>query len=92
MSEAYKNMDHITVPKHCVCSGRYMFSYLSMQDVKTKAISPWGSLALRRECVIFYFIYLFFFIKKNSALDFSFIVPIFGAISASVFLLSFVLN
>ena len=60
-------MDHITVPKHCVCSGRYMFSYLSMQDVKTKAISLGGSLALRRECVIFLFYLFIFLLKKNSA-------------------------
>ena len=60
-----QNMDHITVPKHCVCSGCYMFFQPSRCQNESK--QPWGNLAkLQWECVIFLF---FFLLKKNSASD-----------------------
>ena len=69
-------MGHITVPKHCVCLGHYMFSHLSRCQNESK--QPWGSLALRRECVtealcmfllfiiysLSFSLYFIFFIKK----------------------------
>ena len=70
-------MGHITVPKHCVCLGHYMFSHLSRCQNESK--QPWGSLALRRECVIealcmfhlfsiyffLFFYFLLFFLSKK---------------------------
>ena len=71
-------MDHITVPKHCVCSGRYMSSHPKMSKRKQAALGEFGFT--KRVCH-------FFFIKKISASDCSYIVLIFRAISASMFLL-----
>ena len=70
-------MDHITVPKNCMCSGHYMFSHLSRYQNESK--QPWWSLALRRECVtealcisllfiiypILFFYFLFIFLLKK---------------------------
>ena len=53
-------MHHITVPKHCVCSGRYRSSHLSRCQNESK--QPWGSW-LYEESVSFF---SFFLLKRLS--------------------------